>query len=111
MRKKSILLILFFVIVCYANGFIGNGINSVSGNYSAILGGSGNNDGGLAWAGIFGCNITATISCALHANQLVAPNTLNTGLTFPCIGLIQSIPVTAGMIAIGFPAGSCVLFM
>lgn len=56
-------------------GTIVNGLcNTVTGNCSAILGGSGNSDGGLAWAGVFGCNVTAVSACAFHANNFVAPN-------------------------------------
>ena len=56
--------------------------NTSSANYSAILGGCGNNDGGVAYAGIFGCGITAILPCTLHVNQLWA-NTLPNGLTTP----------------------------
>jgi len=45
-----------------------------TGAYSSILGGYNNNDHGLHYAGIFGCNITAVASCAFHANNFVAQN-------------------------------------
>ncbi len=49
--------------------------NTVSANYSSILGGSGNNDNGLAYAGIFGCNISNPLfmsACTFHVNGLNA---------------------------------------
>ena len=46
--------------------------NCLSGSCSSILGGSGNCDNGIKYAGIFGCNITAVANCAFHANNFVA---------------------------------------
>ncbi|MEI8280751.1 MAG: hypothetical protein WCG87_13415, partial [Bacteroidota bacterium] len=36
------------------------------------LGGYGNNDLGCNYAGIFGCNVIASMGCAFHINNLVA---------------------------------------
>ena len=79
-----------------AFNFIGGGVNNqVLGSCSAILGGSGNNDGGLPYVGIFGCNITGVTTCAFHANQFVAQNMYNatsapppltgTGILYYCV--------------------------
>ena len=57
----------------YASIFSGQN-NCVAGNYSSILGGSGNSDGGIPYVGIFGCNITGVMPCAFHANEFVAQN-------------------------------------
>ena len=55
--------------------FIAGGLNNVvAGTYSSIFGGSGNNDNGLSWAGVFGCNVNAVQSCAFHSNNFVAQN-------------------------------------
>ena len=48
--------------------------NTVSGSCSAILGGSGNNDNGFNYVGIFGQNVTGVINNAFHAENLVAQN-------------------------------------
>jgi hypothetical protein len=65
----------------------GGRCNTVSGTYSAILGGFGNNDAGFNAAGIFGQNVTAVASNSFHVECLNAVNT-------PCL--------TSG----GLPAGS-----
>ena len=58
-----------------AFNFIGGGVNNqVLGSCSAILGGSGNNDGGLPYVGIFGCNITGAVACTFHANNYFINN-------------------------------------
>ena len=59
------------IITTYA----GCSSNTVSGAYSAILGGSDNTvSAAYSYAGIVGCNISAVSSCALHANNFVAQN-------------------------------------
>jgi hypothetical protein len=45
-------------------------MNSVSGTYSAILGGSGNSDGGFSYAGVFGQGITAVAANTFHIECL-----------------------------------------
>ena len=56
--------------------FIAGGLNNVvAGAYSSILGGSGNNDNGLPYTGMFGCNLNAvTRGCAFWANELIVPD-------------------------------------
>jgi hypothetical protein len=44
--------------------------NTISGAYSAILGGSGNNDNGFAYAGIFGQNVGAVAANMFHIESL-----------------------------------------
>jgi hypothetical protein len=57
------------------HSFIGSGINNViQAPCSAILGGSGNSDGGFAYAGVYGCNVTAVASKTFHANNFAAQN-------------------------------------
>jgi hypothetical protein len=46
--------------------------NIVSGAYSSILGGTGNNDGGFTNAHIVGSGINAVLANTLHANALWA---------------------------------------
>jgi hypothetical protein len=53
----------------------GGRCNTVSGTYSAILGGFGNNDAGFNAAGIFGQNVTAVASNTFHVECLNAVNT------------------------------------
>ena len=53
----------------------GRSRNTSSGAYSSILGGSGNNDGGFNWAGIFGCNIGGQADKTFHVNCLNACDT------------------------------------
>ena len=93
-----------------SSAILGGSGNTVSGAYSSVLGGSGNTiSAAYNHAGVFGCNVTATFNCAFHANQFVAPNTIPYGIAGA--SLIQYIPVTACMIAMGFPGGSCVVVM
>ena len=56
-----------------SDNFIGAGTNNtISGNYNAILGGQGNCvSSSFSHAGVFGCNVTANLSCAFHANNFV----------------------------------------
>ena len=56
------------------SSIVGGFCNTISGGYSSILGDSGNSDGGFDYAGVFGCNVTAVASCALHSNNFVAQN-------------------------------------
>ena len=64
--------------------------NQVSGSCSAILGGSGNSDGGFNWAGVFGCNVMGVAACAFHSNTFVAQNMYNAtgGLPLPPTGTL-----------------------
>ncbi len=49
--------------------------NKVSGSCSSVLGGSGNNDGGFPYTGMYGCNLTASlVGCAFWVNELIVPN-------------------------------------
>jgi hypothetical protein len=85
--------------------FIANGSNnSVTGNYSAILGGSGNSDGGYSYAAVFGQGITAVANNTFHVQCL---NVINAPLfgAWPS-GTLAYVNATPGMIAAGFPAGS-----
>ena len=45
--------------------------NCVSGSCSVVLGGSGNNDGGYNYVGIFGCNVTGVVANGFHVNEVV----------------------------------------
>jgi hypothetical protein len=76
---------------CYA--FIGGGGgqrfpvgqgNTVCGNYSAILGGSGNTvSGAYTYAAVFGHGITAVASNTLHVSCLNAAGTPTSGSILP----------------------------
>ena len=59
---------------------------------------------GHTYAGIFGCNVTAVMSCAFHANNFVAKNL--TLLTGAIPGLLQYCLAPA---ILGFPAGTKLL--
>jgi hypothetical protein len=48
--------------------------NTLTGSFSAILGGSGNNDAGFDFVGIYGFGITAVADCAFHAENYVVQN-------------------------------------
>jgi hypothetical protein len=48
--------------------------NTLTGSFSAILGGSGNNDAGFNFVGIYGIGITAVASRAFHAENYVVQN-------------------------------------
>ena len=57
------------------SSIVGGQNNTISGMYSSILGGSGNAvPSTVQYAGVFGCNVTAVQSCAMHANNFVAQN-------------------------------------
>ena len=98
---------------CFSS-VVGGLNNTNSGSYSTILGGNGNNiPTGIAYAGIFGCNIGAG-ACSIcvqphtfHTECLQACSTPNWALGYPQ-GTISFICVTPAMIAIGFPAFSCI---
>jgi hypothetical protein len=69
---------------CIVSVIAGGRCNTVSGTYSAILGGFGNNDAGFNAAGIFGQNVTAVASNTFHVECLNAVNTPPvTGGPFP----------------------------
>ncbi|MBX2907499.1 MAG: hypothetical protein KF744_15750 [Taibaiella sp.] len=51
----------------------GGGENTINGNRSAILGGSGNTVN-HNWAGVFGCNVTSQMDCAIHSNNVIVQN-------------------------------------
>ena len=57
----------------YASIF-GGQLNQVTGAYSSILGGSGNNDGGFNYVGIFGQNVNGVMNNAFHAEEIVLQN-------------------------------------
>jgi hypothetical protein len=70
------------------HNFIGGGYgNTLTRACSAILGGCNNSDGGVAFAGIFGCNVTAVVPNAFHANSFVAQN-IKCALTLPTFALL-----------------------
>jgi len=54
--------------------FYRNG-NTVSANYSSMVGGCGNSDAGFNFAGVFGQGITAVANNTLHVNCLNAAGT------------------------------------
>lgn len=79
--------------------FVGVYKNTVAANYSAILGGSGNNDGGNPYVGIYGQNITNTCSGYFHVNSLIAQNIQPTsGGTAPPLG---ALPGTLYYVVVG----------
>ena len=64
------------------------------GSCSSILGGSGNNDGGFNYVGIFGQGITGVIPNAFHGENFVA----------------QNIPFYSGSGPLPVPAGSKAMY-
>ena len=74
---------------------MGGCFNTVSGDYSAILGGSGNNDNGIPFTGMYGNGLVATAAVpgapsSFWVDTLVAP----------------SIPLVNALGYIGLPAGA-----
>jgi hypothetical protein len=72
--------------------------NTVRGNCSSILGGEGNDDGGIDYVGIFGCGVTGVVTKAFHANNYVAQNMPSsnpsiTGVLYYCVCGIGNCPV------------------
>lgn len=80
--------------------------NQTLGNYSAILGGSGNNDNGFNYVGIFGQNIGGVAANTFHVNCLNACST-------PCITASAYPAGTIGYITAGttIPPGAKALYI
>jgi len=85
------------------SSIVGGTSNTVNGACSAILGGCGNTiSAAYQYAGIFGCNITASSSYAFHTNCLIAcstpkyigSGTFPTGTIFTCDG-VHALPSNA----------------
>ncbi len=82
--------------------FIGGGNNNIlTGDYSAILGGANNSDGGNSFTGIFGNNLIATTSpatmgvpSAMWVDELVIQN-LPVDTTVGGTGIYASLPIGA----------------
>ena len=66
----------------YNSFFIGGGQgNTITGSYSAIVGGKGNDEGGMGFTGMYGNGLIATVSpttmgvpSAFWVDELVVPN-------------------------------------
>ncbi len=93
-------------VVSGAFGFIGSGReNTITGDCSAILGGSGNVTN-HDWAGIFGCNLSSAAPKTFHANCFNGIDTPPAGSPYPAGTYVHWV-ATGGAI----PAGCLVLMM
>jgi hypothetical protein len=90
--------------------FIGGGRgNTVSGAYSAILGGYNNNDNGFNFVGIFGQNINNPANMAPNTFHVNCLNAINT----PLFTLGPFVPGTIYYVPVGTPppVGACALYI
>ena len=84
--------------------------NTVSANYSAILNGSGNTiSNSYQYATISGCNITAVMGCAFHANEFVAQNMCCSTTCGSCAACPSAIPINQPTVP-GIPTGAFYYF-